>query len=105
MIKGNNLAVWTIQDALDGAKSVPQRDRNAYVKAAANWLLLDGEAVYAEVAGDQAGWKEWRGWQDRFSEVVDGKWNGRPCAYDEDAVILAGRASVSMDAIQRLQTG
>jgi hypothetical protein len=48
MIKGSHLAVWTLQDALDGAKTVPERERNAYVKAASNWLLLNGEAIYAE---------------------------------------------------------
>jgi hypothetical protein len=42
--------VWTIQDALDGAKTVPGRERDAYVKVASNWLLLTGEAVHAEIA-------------------------------------------------------
>jgi hypothetical protein len=53
-IKGSHLAVWTIQDALDGAKVVPEQERNAYVKAASNWLLLNDEAVYAELAGGES---------------------------------------------------
>jgi hypothetical protein len=106
MIKGSHLAVWTIQDALDGAKTVPEQERNAYVKAASNWILLNGEAVYAEVAGGESvSTKEWRHWHDRIDEVADGTWNKRPCAYDDDTVLLAGRASVSMDAIERRKTG
>jgi hypothetical protein len=105
MIKGSHLAVWTIQDALDGVKAVPQQERNAYVKAASNWALLNGEAIYAELTGGESVSKEWRGWRDRINDVADGKWNKRPCTFDEDAVLLAGWASVAMDAIERRKTG
>ncbi|KAM0696432.1 hypothetical protein Q7P36_003678 [Cladosporium allicinum] len=106
MIKGSHLAVWTIQDALDGANTLPEQKRNAYVKAASNWILLNGEAVYAEVAGGESvSTKKWSHWHDRIDEVADGTWNKRPCAYDDDTVLLAGRASVSMDAIERRKNG
>jgi hypothetical protein len=106
MIKGSHLAVWTLQDALDGAKTVPEQERNAYVKAASNWLLLNGEAVYAETkGGGSVSTKEWRRWHDRINEAADGTWNKRPYAYDEDTVLVAGRASVAMDAIERRKTG
>jgi hypothetical protein len=105
MIKGSHLAVWTIQDALDGVKAVPEQERNAYVKAASNWLLLNGEAIYAELTGGESVSKEWRGWHDRVNDVADGKWNKRPCTFDEGAVLLAGWASVAMDAIERRKTG
>ena len=105
MIKGTHLAVWTIQDALDGAKPVNEQERNAYVKAACHWLLLNGEAIYAEIASGGPVSTEWRRWHDRINEVADGKWNKGPCAYDEDTVIVAGRASVAMDAIERRKTG
>jgi hypothetical protein len=106
MIKGSHLAVWTLQDALDGTKTVSEQERNAYVKAASNWLLLVGEAVYAEIEdGGSVSTREWRRWHDSIDEVADGTWNKRPCAYDDDTVILAGRASVSMDAIERRKTG
>jgi hypothetical protein len=98
--------VWTIQDALGGAKTVPGRERDAYVKVASNWLLLTGEAVHAEIAdGELVSSKEWRRWRDRVYEVADGKWNKKPCTFDEDAVRLAGRASVAMEAIERRKTG
>lgn len=75
--------MWTIQDALGGAKTVPEQYRNAYVKAAANWLLLTGEAIHAEIAdGELVSSKEWRRWRDRINEVADGKWNKKPCAFD-----------------------
>ena len=106
MIKGSHLAVWTIQDALDGTKTVLEQERNAYVKAASNWLLLNGgEAFYAEIAGGESMSKEWRRWHDRINEVADGKWNKMPCAFDEDTVLIASRASVAMDAIERRKTG
>ena len=105
MIKGSHLALWTIQDALVGAKVVPEQERNAYVKAASNWLLLNGEAIYAELAGGESVSKEWRRWHDRINEVADEKWNKKPCAFDEDAVLMAGRASVAMDAMERRKTG
>jgi hypothetical protein len=106
MIKGSHLAVWTIQDALDGAKTVPEQERNAYVKAALNWLLLDGEAVYAETAGGgSVSTKEWRRWHDRIDEVASGTWNKRPYAYDDETVLVASRASVAMDATERQKTG
>jgi hypothetical protein len=106
MIKGTHLAVWTLQHALDGAKTVPEQEHNAYVKAASNWLLLNGEAVHAEITGGgSVSKKEWRRWHDRIDEIADGKWNGRLCVYDGDAVLLAGRASVAMDAIERRKTG
>jgi hypothetical protein len=106
MIKGTDLAVWTIQDSLDVTKSVSEQERNAYVKAASNWLLLTGEAVHAEIAeGESVSRKEWRRWRDCVDEVADGKWNKKPCTFDEDAMLLAGRASVAMDAIERRKTG
>ena len=106
MIKGSHLAVWTIQDALDGTKTAPEQERNAYVMAASNWLLLNGEAVYAEIeGGGSVSTKEWRRWHDSIDEVADGTWNKRPCAHDGDTVLLAGRASAAMDAIERRKTG
>jgi len=105
MIKGCHLAVWTIQDALDGAKKVSEQERNAYVKATSNWLLLNGEAVYTEIASDGSKSKEWRHWHDRLNEVANGTWNKRPCVYDEGTLLMAGRASVAMDAIELRRTG
>jgi hypothetical protein len=46
-----------------------------------------------------------RRWHDRTTEVADGKWNKKPCAFDQDAVLMAGRASVAMDAIERRKAG
>jgi hypothetical protein len=106
MIKGIDLAVWTLQNALNGAKTVLEQERNAYVKAASNWLLLDGEAVYAETeGGGSVSMEEWKRWHDRIDEVAGGTWNKRHCVYEEDTVLWAGRASVAMDRIECQKAG
>jgi hypothetical protein len=76
MIEGDHLAVWTLQDALDGKKDVGVQVRNAYVKAASNWLLVYGDAVFAEVEGDVEV-LQWNGWYDRLNEVTGGKWRAK----------------------------
>lgn len=117
MVKGSFFAIWVLQHVFDGSSAVramklfvccpadgssavPERERNAYVKAASQWLLLNGDAVFKDVPS-----KKWQRWHKQINVVACGKRNKEGYVYDEESVLLAGRASVAMDAIERGKIG
>ncbi|SMQ47085.1 unnamed protein product [Zymoseptoria tritici ST99CH_3D7] len=100
MVTGHRVALWTLETALDTSKVVSQAERNAYVKAASNWLLLCGDEIHTGTTAQQ-----WRGWHNRLKQVSDGKWRNQACTYDEETVLLAGKAVVAMEAVERKKDG
>lgn len=102
------LAVFTLRDAFDSKRSASDPGHEAYVTAAAQWMLHLGEQIYSEALkngkgalfGESEPWatlRQWRRWHDGFKKVSEGKAN----RYAEDCRSRAGRAVDVMDSIKQ----
>ena len=105
MLKGPILAIGTIERALENVKKDTSQERNAFVKAASQWLLLQGDVVYAEVTDGRLSQKKWQGWHERLSAVAAGEAESRNVSFDPEAIELAGKAIVAMEALERQKAG
>nr|POF22123.1 hypothetical protein CFP56_36210 [Quercus suber] len=99
-----NLAIWTIQDAFERREGKSQVNRNAYVQAALQYLVIVGDQIFQEVI-EKRDSNEWDSWYKQVGAVAAQESDDKSCVYDQDVVQLAGRAMVVMEAIQRLKTG
>lgn len=97
--------MWTLEDAFDDENGSTKEERNSYVTAASQWILIQGDEIYTDVAKERSGLKKWRGWLEQLKAVADGKSGSKGVVFSKDTTELAGRASVAMEAIERQKAG
>jgi hypothetical protein len=85
-------------------KDLPAVERDAWIQAAAQWMLHQGGEMYAQVTEGQLKSKQWTHWHESFEAVAAGKTEKQARAYSEETMQLAGRAAVAMAALEKVLT-
>lgn len=112
MLQGSNLAVWALQDVLEGRKKVNGKEDEAYVVAASQWILFYGEEIYREaVAGGEPflplnssthlTLRRWRCWCEELHAIANGKRDTKNFLLGQERKAIADRATVAMEDLER----
>nr|POF06891.1 hypothetical protein CFP56_31515 [Quercus suber] len=105
LVQGYNLPIWACESAFETSDGNTSEERNAWVKAALQGLLLVGDGIYQEFTEDDRKLDQWSRWHEQVSAVAAVSVQDKNSAYSPDTILLAGRALVTMEAIERLKTG
>lgn len=101
MVNGPELAVWTLEHAFEKHKGSTNDERDAYVQAASQWILIQGDVAYAEVVKGKLARKTWRGWRERFADLAARKAGKDGFVCSQRTAELAGKAAVAMESLER----
>lgn len=105
------MAKLTCEDALGDPKNVDDSEREAYVMAACQWILIIGDKVYRDVL-DRPEMKisptpkQWRKWREELQKAASEEGSSTYAGLQDEATLLAGRAAEEMRAIEvKMRTG
>lgn len=107
LLQGQTLPIFFIVRVFDAKRSDTQAARDAYAKAALQYLLIGGDAIYYEITEeeDRKPYNKWQHWREQVSAIATGNSEDKTCTFSQDVVEMAGRAQVAMEAIERLKIG
>lgn len=107
LLKGAILAIGALEDAFQRKLGKSQEQREAYVTAALQYLLLNGDIIYEVIRNDERErWKHsWPSWRNEVARLADRNLNDKRCLWSQEIVEMAGRALTAMEGIERLKAG
>jgi hypothetical protein len=105
LLRGAILAIGTLDDAFQKKLGKSQEQREAYVTAALQYLLLNGDMIYEDVKDDERWKHSWPCWRNEVTRLAAGNLNDKRGLWSQEIVEMAGRALTAMDGIERLKAG
>lgn len=105
LLKGAILAIGTLGDAFDRKLGETQEQREAYVTAALQYILLSGDIIYEDIRNYEKWKHSWPFWRNEVARLATGNLNDKRCLWSEEIVEMAGRALTAMEGIERLKAG
>jgi hypothetical protein len=101
-LRADILALGTLEDAFQKKLGKTQEQREAYVTAALQYLLLNGDIIYEAVKNEER-WKcSWPCWRDEVARLAAGTPEGKTCSWSQEVVGMAASALTAMEGMLRL---
>ena len=105
LLKGAILAIGTLEDAFQRKFGKSQEQREAYVTAALQYLILNGDIIYEYIRNDEKWKHSWSCWRNEVARLAARNLNDERCLWSQEIVEMTGRALTAMEGIERLQAG
>jgi hypothetical protein len=105
LLKGAILAIGTLEDAFQKKLGKSQEQREAYITAALQYLLLNGDIIYEDIRNDERWKHSWPCWRNEVARLAARNLNDKRCLWSQEIVEMAGRTLTAMEGIERLKAG